>query len=206
MPDWSRRRALHALATGTAVTLAGCSSESGFTAEPEPGWSRRTQITNYTSRTVRDPAGNPLFWRGERLEDPNRARRGRIYVTSTEDLSELTFAPESEASAELNAFVRSTDFEASSVSLHSRIIPDCETVRLLSVGRESEGYYASFCSEPRPADTECDAEAEVTVAIAIRLPFPGDNISSSGASWSHRCRERPYPVTPSNESEGSNNA
>lgn len=206
MSDWSRRRALHALATGTTVALAGCSGESGFSAEPEPGWSERSQVTEFTARTVRDHEGDPLFWQGERPEDPNRARRGRIYVTSTADLSELTFAPGSEAAAKLNAFVASTDFEANSVSLHSRIVPECNTVRVLSVGREPEGYYTSFCSEPRPADAECESGAEDTVAIAIRLPFPGENISSSGSRWSRRCRDRPYPVTPSTETEGSNDA
>lgn len=206
MPDWSRRRALYALATGTTVTLAGCSGESGFSAEPDPGWNPRSQVTDFTMRKVRDAGDEPLFWRDERPEDHNRARRGRIYVTSTDDLSELTFAPESEAAAEVNGFVTSTDFEAGSVSLHSRTIPECDTVRLLSVGREPEGYYTSFCSEPRPAAVECDAEAEDTVAIAIRLPFPGDNVSSSGSSWSRRCRERPYPVTPSNETEGRTDA
>lgn len=206
MPDWSRRRALHALATSATVTLAGCSSESGFSAEPEPGWSPRSQVTDFTTRTVRDPEGDPLLWWGEGPEDPNQARRGRIYVTSTEDLSELTFAPESEAAEELNAFVTQTDFETNSVSLHSRIIPECDTVRVLSVGREPDGYHTSFCSEPRPATTECEAGAEDTVVVAIRLPFPGENISSSGSRWSRRCRDRPYPVTPSNETEGSNDA
>lgn len=200
MPDWSRRRALHALATSTTAVLAGCSGERSHSRQSVRGRGR-TPITDYTALKVRDPDGDPIFWSGEEPDDPQQARRGRVYVTSSEEISELTFAPESEDAATLNAFVTSTDYEQRSVSLHSTVIPECNTLRLQSVAREPDGYHTSFCSEPRPADVECDADRKDTVAIAIRLPFPGDDLGSSGSRWSSRCRERPYPVTPANETE-----
>lgn len=201
MPDWSRRRALHALATGATAALAGCSSESGFSQESTPGRNRRTPVTDYTSRTVRDQDGDAIFWTGERPTNSRRARRDQEYLTSADEVSKVHFAPDSEAAADLRQFVEATDFETQSVSLRTTGIPECYTLRLLSVAREPDGYTTSYCYEPRPADVACAAEVHDTVAIAIRLPFAGDEFNSHGSSWSRACRERPYPVTPANENE-----
>lgn len=206
MSNWSRRRALHALATGTAAALAGCNGASRSSSESVPRRDYRTRITDYTALTIRDSEAEPIFWSADRTETERRRRRGRRYVTSPEDVSEVTFAPGSEDASRLNAFVTSTDFDSQSVVLYAEEVPECKRLELLSVARGDDGYHTSFCFQPRPVDVECEADAVDTVAIGIRLPFPGDDIRGGGSSWSSECHERPYPVTPSNETEVSEDA
>lgn len=197
-----RRRALHALATGTTVALAGCSDGNGFANDTPTERSQRAPITDYTARKVRDSDGDPLFWRAEETEpsDSRERRRTQMYVTSEEDLEELTFASGSDAAAKLNALATSTDFGTASVWLRSTVVPECYDIRLMRVFRESDGFYTSFCRTPRPADVECRADARDTLGFGIRLPFPGEEVDSYGSSGSSRCHEQPWPVTPSNES------
>lgn len=202
MPDWSRRRALHALATGATAALSGCNGTNRST--PAPRRSGQTPITEYSALRVRDPEADPIFWSAE--DDEERRLRSRRYVTEREEISELTFAPGSEDASRLNAFVTSTEFDRQSVALYAEEIPECQQLELLSAAREEDGYHTSFCYKPRPADVACEAEAMDTVAIGIRLPFPGDEFSGGGTSWSASCHERPYPVTPSNETEVSEDA
>lgn len=202
MSNWSRRRALHALATGTTVALAGCSDGNGFANNTPTDRSQRAPITDYTARKVRDTDGDPLFWRTEDTEssDSRERRRTQTYVTSEEDLKELTFAPGSDAAAKLNMLTTSTDFDTASVWLRSTVVLECYDIRLLRVSRESNGFHTSFCRTSRPADVECRVDARDTIGFGIRLPFPGDEVDSYGSSGSSRCHERPWPVTPSNES------
>ncbi|MUV61064.1 hypothetical protein, partial [Halobacterium sp. CBA1126] len=151
MPDWSRRRALHALGTAAAAALAGCSGEeeSGF--EEPPGDRRGDPVTDYEVHRVREPPAGPLFWRGERSR--NRAG-GHLHVAEPADLEDVTFA-DRETAAELAAFVRETDLETESVVVQSRAVRECYELRLSGVWRDGDDFETSFCSELRPADVAC---------------------------------------------------
>ncbi|MCD2203503.1 hypothetical protein [Halobacterium sp. KA-6] len=194
MPTWSRRRALQALGTAAAATLAGCSGEesSGF---EEPATRRRGEpVTDYSLHTVRQSSVEPLFWRGERSTRTERRPGGHIYVSDEDDLDDVSFA-DSDTAAELRAFVQETDYDSESVLVQSRAIQQCYDLRLRGVWREDDGLQTSFCSSLRPADAACSRDAEETVGVGIRLPFSGEDFSSFGSRWSKSCDERPAPVT-----------
>jgi len=201
MPDWSRRRALHALGATAAAALAGCSSESSEFDE-SPSRQRGDPVTDYDLRKVRARQPEELFWQGERSTEREDDRPGdhtyrpggHTYVGSADDLADVTFA-DSGAAAELASFTRGTDFESSSVILQARTVRECYAVRLRGVWREDDGLDTWFCSNLQPADVDCSADARETVGVGIRLPFPDDGFSSFGLRWSRSCDPRPEPVT-----------
>lgn len=196
MPDWSRRRALHALGATAAAALAGCNaqtSDSGAFDEP-PGRQRGEPVTDYELRKVRAFDLEPLFWRGERGTENEPRPAGHLFVGSEGDLEDLMFA-DADPAAALASFVRGTDFESESVLVHERPVRECYDIRLRGVWREEDGVQTSFCSTLRPADVACSRDAQQTVALAIRLPFPGDGLSSQGSQWSSDCDRQPAPVT-----------
>lgn len=206
MPAWSRRRALQALATGTALALAGCRERNLF-AEQTPDVRRRRPVEDYEVRKVRDTDARPVFWTEEsgRPTPSEEERRDGLYVDAylaeSDDLASVTFASR-EAGTRLREFAAATDFAERSVALQSLGIRACRALRLSRVVREPDGYDLSFCQPFRSPDTACDAAAYDTVAVAIRLPFPGTGISSRGASFDDECRNRPLPILPETPTEG----
>jgi len=195
MPDWSRRRALHALGTATAVSLAGCIGDSdsdGF--EEPPGRRRGERVTDYDLGTVRAAGADPLFWEGERATDDEPRPGGYTYVASEDDLAAVSFA-DGDAAAELAAFVRATDFGSESVLVLARPVRECYDLHVRGVWREDGGFETSFCSRLRAADAACSRDAEQTVGVAFRFPFVEDDVTSMGSRWSSSCDGRPEPVT-----------
>ncbi|CQH57287.1 uncharacterized protein HHUB_2509 [Halobacterium hubeiense] len=193
MPDWSRRRALHALGTATAVALAGCSSSDDDGFEEPPGGGRGDRVTDYELRTVRASAAEPVFWKGERPADGEPSVGGHAYVATEDDLADVSFGDGGPAE-ELEAFVRATDYGSESALLQQRPVRECYDLRFRGVWREDDGFQTSFCSYLRPADVACSSGDRQTVAVAIRFPFVEDDVTSMGSSWSSSCDRRPDPV------------
>lgn len=202
MPDWSRRRVLQALGTAATVAVAGCSSGSdGF--EETAAADRGEPVTDYALRTVRDSAGEQLFWRGER-PDPDERTGSRAYVTSADDVEELTFVSDSEAADELASFVRATDYESGteSVLVQTTLLRACRKLRFRGVRRESDGgLHTSFCEDWRPADVACGKDERHAVGVAVRLPFGGEESGGHGSRWSGQCDRRPSAVSPGSDAE-----
>lgn len=197
MPDWSRRRALQAVATTGAFALAGCSGESSSSSSVPRERGDPVPPSDLEVRFVRDTDGEPLFAVGDDRnrdangdEGPADPGRGFEHLTDAEDRERVTFRS-TEPAATLRWFVEGTDLEARSVYLLQRPIGECYEARLVGVYREDDGVDADFCQALRPADVECSADARDTLGVGIRLPFPGDSFSSRGAGWSSDCGPRP---------------
>lgn len=196
MPEWSRRRALHAVATASAVTLAGCgATTSGSSSIAHDG---DAPVTEFEARLLRNTDGEPLVVSGERAtgdrsgDDAAAARNAGVmeHLTDEEDLGDLEFRDVA-GGAELESFVTATDLDARSVYLLQRPIGECYAPRLVGVYRERDGVDAQFCRELRPAGVACDADAHDVFAVAIRLPFAGDDFNSVGSGSSSDCDHRP---------------
>ena len=191
MPDWSRRQALTALASGVTAAIAGCKGHSDGSGG-SPGFGER-RIENYALERVRNADGAVLVGRaGEDLETerPGASR----HLTSDDDLAALTFADVPEARA-LRRFSGDTDFESESVYLYTREVPECYEHRLLWVEVDANGPSAHFCRDLRPVEAACGAEAHDTVGYAIRLPFPGDEYRGMGSGMSSSCSRPRRPET-----------
>jgi hypothetical protein len=192
MPDWSRRRALHAAVSTAVVALTGCSGEASVSnsGTPRAGSER---VTEYETEQVRNADGAALVRRADatETETENRAtteawNRGvSAHLTDADELSEYTFDDAPEATA-LARFARATDFETRSVYLLVRSIPACYDLRLVDVRRQSDSVTADFCRDLKPADVACERDDRDAVGVAIRLPFSGEG-SGYGVSMSSSC-------------------
>lgn len=196
MPDWSRRSALHAVASAGALLLAGCdgtTSRSGTYLHED-----REQVTEFDTMVVRDGDGEPLVVTDDgdpddgTRDEPSDVRAASLmeHLTDDEALEGLRFRDRDGASA-LESFVTATDFDERSVYLLQQSIAECYVPRLVGVFRESDGVDAQFCRQLRPAGAECDADAHDAIVVAIRLPFAGDGFNSVGSGWSSDCDHRP---------------
>ncbi len=189
MPDWSRRRALQAVATTGALALAGCSGESSSSRSVPPDRGEPVPPDDYEVRFVRDRDGEPLFEVDDGNDQPPEVGRDIEYLTDAEDREELTFRSTTPAD-DLRAFVDATDLESRSVFLLQRPIGECYEAYLVGVYREGDGVDADFCQALRPADAECSADERDTVGVAISLPFEGDSFGGYGTGWSGSCEHR----------------
>lgn len=206
MPDWSRRRALHATASAAALALAGCSGErrSASSSHPPNG----ELVTDYEVKKVRNADGAVLFRRSnvetpsdtpnEREREAQRRRQRHQYdhVTEQADFEDLAFATDLPEAATLEGFATATDLETRSVFLLQRGVSACSTLELVDVRTEPDSVHVNTCSDLRPADVECEADDRDTVAFAIRLPFPGDDFHGLGVGGSSDCHRRPRPFDP----------
>ncbi|MFB6091228.1 MAG: hypothetical protein ABEJ97_09240 [Halobellus sp.] len=196
MSDWSRRRFLAATALPISGALTGCSTASDLT-ETEPQIRpRKTPVTDYEMKKVRNSAGDPL------LEPESSSERSETYDHITQEANVPSFSDTPEGRT-LGQFVGATDFAAESILLLVRRVPECYDLRLVSVSKEGDGVDSQYCREMRPADVSCERDAEDTVGVAIRLPFAGDSFNSLGMGFSSSCDDRPRivtlePVTPAN--------
>ena len=199
MPDWSRRRALQAVATAGALALAGCSGESGSSSEVPHERGDPVPPVDYEVRFVRDRDGRSLFRvgddegdRGDSGEDdePAEIRSHTEYLTDERDREELTFRS-TEPASDLRAFVEGVDLDSRSVFLLQRPIGECYEARLVGVYRETDGVDVDFCRALRPADVECSADDRDVLGVGVRLPFSGESFSGYGTGWSGGCEHRP---------------
>ncbi|NLV08661.1 hypothetical protein GOC74_01745 [Halomicrobium mukohataei] len=196
MVEPSRRECLAAIAGGTVAALAGC-QWNAETSDEQPG-DGRERVTEYEVASVRNPDGKALFTEGETLPTPretdDRPRvYGHTYLTSGDDLDDVTFAETSEART-LASFAEATALDGEeSVYLFTTAIRACSEVRLQWVEIDASGPSAQFCRTLRPADVECRATAYETTGFAIRFPFAGDRFSGHGAGTSSSCGRPPRP-------------
>lgn len=203
MPDWSRRRALQAVATTGTFAIAGCSGESSRSREVPPDRGDPIPASELDVRFVRDTDGEPLFDVDDGFEEtrdgespdgsdvgrPDRARSVE-HLTDAEDRERVTFRSTPPA-ADLRSFVEGTDLDSASVYLLQRPVGECYETRLVGAYREDEGVDADFCRALRPADVECSTDDRDTVGVGIRLPFSDDSFTGLGVSWSSDCGPRP---------------
>ncbi|MFC7134870.1 MULTISPECIES: hypothetical protein [Salinibaculum] len=215
MVGWSRRQALRAIAAGVAVAVAGCREENRF-AEETPNVEDLRPVEEYESEKVRDRDARPIFWTEEQTPQTGSGEQSRqtpyskaevisnahTYVTTTDELASVTFAPGNSAGDRLQAFIEATDFAERSVALLMATVAQCREFRLYDVARGPDSYELSFCRPFRSPETTCETEAYDTVAVAVRLPFSGDGISGRGTSWHDECRAPPYPIFPETPTEG----
>ena len=199
MPDWSRRRALQAVATTGALVLAGCSDESSSPSSVPRERGDPVPPADLEVTFVRDRDGEPLFETDDGDEESSEVGRGMEYLTEGEDRERVTFRS-TEPAATLRRFVEATDLESRSVFLLQRPIGECYEARLVGAYRESDGVDVDFCRALRPADVECSADERDTVGVGVRLPFAGDRYSSYGSGWSGGCERR--PTVAAEEGEG----
>jgi hypothetical protein len=187
MPDWSRRRALQAVAATGAVALAGCSgSTSSSSSVPRE---RGDSVSDVTVQFARHRDGQPFYHYGDDDSDQRASRM--MHLTSQDDRERLRFRS-TDPATELRSLVDGTDLESESVFLLVRPVGECYELLLRGVYREPDGVEADFCQTLRPADVECSADDEDLVGVAIRLPFPGDDFNSHGSSWSSTCESPRY--------------
>ncbi|ACV46516.1 MULTISPECIES: hypothetical protein [Halomicrobium] len=204
MVEPSRRETLAAIAGGTAAALAGCQ----WNAEPSDGErEQRRRVTDYEVASVRHADERALFTEGEPLSTPRESDErppvyGHTYLTSGDDLDDVTFAETSEAER-LASFAAATALDGEeSVYLFTTAVRACSEVRLQWVEVDGTGPSAQFCRTLRPADVECRATAYETTGFAIRLPFAGERFSGHGAGMSSSCGRPPRPE-PFDPTEGS---
>ncbi|MFB6160193.1 MAG: hypothetical protein ABEJ61_03345 [Haloferacaceae archaeon] len=194
MPDWSRRRALHAAVSTAVAALAGCSGEASVSSSPTPAPDDARRVTDYELKQVRNADGVALFGRSDADEPtPTESTPGGVgapsastHLTGPEELSAFAFADVPQATA-LARFVRATDFETRSVYLYQRSIPACYDLRLVGVRRRSDSVTANFCRDLKPADVACERGDRDTVGVAVRLPFAGDGFSGHGTGLRGSC-------------------
>lgn len=195
MPDWSRRRALHAIGTVAAAAVAGCSGRGdGF--EDPPTDDRGDPVTDYELRKVREPSGEAIFWQSDE-DDGERRVDDHAYVASADDASSVSFAPDSDAAAELASFVEATDFESASVLLESREVRECYDLEFRGAWRDGDGLRTAYCSRLRPADVACSAESRDVVGVGVRVPFSLADTSGFGSRWSSTCHPPAVGGSPS---------
>ncbi|QLH84653.1 hypothetical protein [Halosimplex pelagicum] len=200
MPDLTRRRALLAIASGTAA-LAGCAGDDGDPTVGRPHANRA--VEEYEARAVRAADETALFTQDDELPtDPDGergryARGGRHVVVSEETLAELTFGDGPEAE-QLRSFATATDFDAASLYLLAMPVEACYEIRLQSVTVEWDELgagdlhpHADFCRAYRPADVDCRTDETHLVGFAIRLPVAAKDSSGSGRGMSSRCGPNP---------------
>jgi hypothetical protein len=197
MPDWSRRRALHAIASAGTLALAGCSAEHSSEQESHIH-SRGERVTDYEYRQVRSPAVRPLVSEPERddggdesesTETPDATQRLGLYghVTSSDELAEYSFARDVSAGERLARFCGATDFETQSLFVHQHVVGACYTHELVDVRRKEDSVRVDFCRSLRPADVACEADDDDVVGSVVRLPFPGDRFNGFGVGHSGSC-------------------
>jgi len=195
MPDWSRRRALRAVAATGAIALTGCSGGSSSSSETPPDRGDPVPSSELEVLFVRDTGNEPLFeGEGEDGNEGGRARPERRtraeFLTSGAARDRVTFHSGS-AADDLRAFVDGTDLESGSIYLIERPVSACYEARLVGVYREDDGVDVDLCQALRPAGIACSADGMDTVGVGIRLPFTGDSMSGHGWGWSGECGPRP---------------
>ncbi|MEF8841854.1 MAG: twin-arginine translocation signal domain-containing protein [Haloarculaceae archaeon] len=195
MSEWSRRRALQAVAATGAVVLTGCSGESSSSSDVPPDRGDPVPPSDLEVRFVRDAGNEPLFdVEGEDGNEGGGTRPGRRtraeFLTSGTDRDRVAFRSGS-AADDLRAFVDGSDLESGSVYLIERPVSACYEARLVGVYREDDGVDVDLCQALRPADVACSADGMDTVGVGIRLPFAGDSMSGHGWGWSGECGSRP---------------
>jgi len=194
MPELSRRRALRAVATAGAVTLAGCSGGSSVTREDPSDRGDPVPPTDLEVLFVRDPGGEPLFDiesgsdGGATPDDGGiEGRRTRSeYLRDAESRDRITFRS-TQAAEELRTFVDGTDFDSGSLYLLERPVSACYEARLVGVYREEDGVTVDLCQSLRPTDIVCSAGGIDTVGLGVRLPFPGNGLDGHDWSWRGGC-------------------
>ncbi|WP_225333105.1 hypothetical protein [Halomicrobium urmianum] len=216
--NWSRRRALSALAGGLAASVAGCSGSDDGPPSPDHRDRQRT-VEDYELEQVRNADAAVLFTEADELPTPveiddRRSGRppgtyGSTYVVSADDLADLTFGDVPEAD-QLREFVAATDFESASVYLFSTPVTACHEIRVQSVALDPDGDPdGDFCRATLPADVECGTDDFDTVGLAIRLPVAQESVSGHSTGTSSSCRRPPgrvgfeATVTPAGGGDGS---
>jgi hypothetical protein len=191
MADWSRRRALSAIACGLTVGLAGCNDAADEETPTDP---LHRPVEDYETRHVRSDDTAALWTTGESPSD-REVRRRYTYLSGDDPLSDVQFNTDAEAGATLESFVTATDFERESVYLYAGTVSECHEVHIANVYRQEDGVHAYVCRTVRPADVDCSTGTDHAVAIAIRLPFalkgPG---FSQGLGMRTNCVARPAAV------------
>ena len=194
MRDWSRRRALQAVATTGAFVLPGCSSGSGGPGSLPRDRGEPVPPADLEVLFVRDTDGDPLFDVENGSDDGATPEDGGIrgrptrseYLRDAESRNRVTFRSTA-AAEELRAFVDGTDFGSGSVYLFERPVNACYEAHLVGVYREDGSVAADLCQTLRPADPMCSAGGVDTVGIGVRLPFPGDGLSGHDWGWRGSC-------------------
>lgn len=195
MPEWSRRRALQALATGAVAGLAGCgapSSEFGGNAgRPAVAVRGGEQVSDYEVVRARRSDEKPIVTATPNEEaEPDDERDGPRYdhdhVTDAESASGYAFDPPT-GGPDVGAFLRETDYETQSVFLSIVGVHPCRRRRLVRVARETNGLDIEFCTTTKPADVACAPEGREATVTAVRLPFPGDGFSGYSVGGSSSC-------------------
>ena len=207
MSDWSRRRALQAVAGAGALALAGCSGEASSSNEIPRDRGEPVPPSDLEVRFVRDTDGGSLFEVESEVDDGEATEDGGVrgrptrseYLRGAESRDRVTFRSTA-AAEELRAFVDGADLESGSVYLLERPVSACYEARLAGVYREDDGVDADLCQSLRPADLACSADGMDTVGVGIGLPFPGDGLSGHGWSWSGGCDR--YATVASEGGEG----
>ncbi|MDH5020085.1 hypothetical protein [Halobacterium rubrum] len=198
MPQWSRRRALRAVAaTATTVALAGCNDSTDrldTDQRRDPG----DPVTDYETTTVREERVFAPFWLEEYEDEANRPKRPVGGALVTEPLAEgsISFDPDAEAAASLRTFVADTDFQRECVYLWSRTVGGCETLKLADVRRQGDELELEVCRQLQPPDVACERDDEHTFVLAVRLPFPGDDPRIGRRSVHSTCDDEAEPLTP----------
>ena len=213
MPSWSRRAALRAAGTvalAGLTGLAGCSGQSR-SSHAVPVAPDKESVTDYTMVQVHTADPTPLFWRdGDPPDDGDPGRT--MHVTSTEERSDVTYAPDVPAARRLARFVRNTDLGSRSVYLHAQRLAACYDLVLQGVSRDDSSVHVDLCRDLKPADASCTVDDQTGVGLAIRLPFPGDDFHGHGMGYGSQCdrhrRRQPVdfgprtPAPPDNRSGG----
>ncbi len=201
--NWSRRRALSALAGGLAASVAGCAGSGDGPPSPDVH-ARQRPVEDYELGRVRNAAAAVLFTRADEPPTPVESddrRSGRpagtyehVYLVSGDDLDDLTFGDVPEA-RRLREFAAATDFESASVYLFSTPVTTCHEIRVQSVALDPDGDPdGDFCRATLPADVECGTDDFETVSLAIRLPVAPESVSGHSAGMSSSCRRPPGRV------------
>lgn len=198
MPQWSRRRALRAVAaTATTAVLAGC-NDSTERRDTDQRRDRGDPVTDYETTTVRADRVFAPFWLEEYDDEADRPSQpvGDALVTEPPSEGSVSFDPDADAAASLRSFVEDTDFERESVILWSTTLRGCATLRLTGVLRRADEVELSLCRQGRPADVACERDEEHTFGMGIRLPFAGEDVHVGGWSMAGGCDGDPEPLTP----------
>lgn len=183
------RRALLASAAATTVVLAGCSSETEHSSNPDERPANAD--LDPESVRVRHAAETPPIWYAETDSpvDPATAERSRYdarkIIDSPADRDRLQYADVEGVDA-ARRFAAETDLETETLYLENNTVEACFRHELCYVTWSSTEIDTQYGRYYRDADVACELDAEETASRLIRIPdtlHPG-SIRSIGSGLS----------------------
>lgn len=200
VPD-TRRSLLRRAGCLLAVPLAGCAGSTSSSRSEPPSLDEDDVITDAAvlTRRIEDvelpPEERVVYYPGEdddtgEYDGSTGAPRPHMpYVIADEHVDELKFRRELPDAAGIEAFLRETDYDESTVVLVEHPVSACHRFALQYVEvRSSDRLAPQFCRVMRDPSVECSVDERHLVVTFVRVPTAYDSPPpGSGLGHSSSC-------------------